>query len=72
MSGKVWYQLADSEEHTKLYPSLEAAEDGLKRILDRHEGMGHKVNFQRAEGSKQPLFIVEHEGEIIAKYRLVE
>ncbi len=65
MPSEVWYQLAGGGEHTKLYLSLEAAQDGLKRILDEHEAKGHKVNFQRAEGSKQPLFIVEHEGEII-------
>ncbi len=72
MSGKVWYQLADGAEHIKLYLSPEAAKDGLNRILGRHEGMGHKVNFHRVEGSEQPLWTVEHEGEIIAKYRLIE
>ncbi len=72
MSGKVWYQLGDGEEHTKLYLSLEAAKDGLNRILGRHEGMGHKVNSQCVEGGEHPLWVVEHEGEIIAKYRLIE
>ena len=72
MSGKVWYQLADGAEHIKLYLSLEAAKDGLNRILGRHEGTGHKVNFQVVEGGEQPLWTVEHQGEIIAKYRLIE
>ena len=72
MSSKVWYQLADGEKRTKLYLSLEAAKNGLNRILGRHEGMGHKVNFHRVEGSEQPLWTVEHQGEIIAKYRLLE
>ena len=72
MSGKVWYQLADGEEHTKLYLSLEAAKDGLNRVLGKHEGMGHRVKFEGFEGSEYPLWTVEHEGEIIAKYRLIE
>ena len=72
MSGKVWYQLADGVEHTKLYLSLDAAKTGLNRILGRHEGTGHKVSFQVVGGGEQPLWTVEHKGEIIAKYRLIE
>ena len=70
MSGRVWYQLADGVEHTKLYLSLDAARDGLNQILGRHEGMGH--DFQCVEDGDNPLWIVEYEGEIIAKYRLIE
>ena len=72
MSGKVWYQLADGEEHAKLYLSLEAAKDGLDQILGEHEDKGHKVDSQVVDGGDNPLWIVELEGEIIAKYRLIE
>ena len=72
MSGKVSYQLADGEEHSKLYLSLEAAKDGLDQILDEHEDKGHKVDSQVVDGGDNPLWIVEHGGEIIAKYRLIE
>ncbi len=72
MSGKVWYQLADGEEHTKLYLSLDAAKDSLNRMLDTHRGKGQKVRLELVEGGEHPLWIVEHGGEIIAKYRLIE
>ncbi len=72
MSGKVWYQLADGKEHTKPYLSLEAAKDSLNRVLDEHGAKGHRVKFEGYDERKHPLWAIEHEGEIIAKYRLID
>ncbi len=73
MSGKVWYQLADGEGHTKLYPSLNEAKAGLERALQTHTSKGHQVRVEDVEATgEHPLWIVEEEGEIIAKYRLID
>ncbi len=74
MSGKVWYWLADGTEDSELYPSLKAAKAGLNRTLQKQTSRGYKVgvDLKIGEEGDNPLWIVEHEGEIIAKYRLIE
>ena len=74
-TSRIWYWLVDETEGSASpYPSSSAAKAGLERILQRHTYKGKKVREELENGKEgdNPLWIVEHKGEIIAKYRLIE
>lgn len=72
MAGKIWYKIAGRESGEELHTTAKAAKESLDRTLQNHEAKGHKVWFEVEGQGAHPLWIVEHEGEVIAKYRLVD
>ena len=71
MSAKVWFWSADGTENAEPYASLGAAQEGLERKLEAHRNKGHDVEFKVGGEAGDPLWIVEHEGVILAKYRVI-
>ncbi len=72
MAGKIWYQIAEREPGEELHPTVKAAKENLDSTLQNHEAKGHKVEFKVDDGGDHPLWIIEHQGEVVAKYRLVD
>ena len=72
MAGRIWYQIADRGEGEELFASHEEADQSLQRTLAKHQDRGHKVEFDVDGKGGHPLWIVQSQGEVIAKYRLID